>query len=592
MTVRNLNGGGEGEKNNGGEGVLTDIQTAIMDPDKVMLQVEAIGARELFKGRFTNVDPYLKLRLGTTGYQTVTAKGTTDPVWGSTHIFDFASETDELVAEVWDAELVGSDALLGVARTSIQEIRKGQEEALALGRREVETFFHLVPADSKESTWISSVIERTVKAGAEALGGVSNVWKKTYSGSSSLEEPRQIPSLVVQHPAAAAVTPPQIPQGRLYLKFRIDKLKNLQVKLPHVVPPAAIPLSTIREAPKKTLREWAEGARPPNRMFRIICLDGGGVRGVLTAGILRRLVKSGRFPKLLQDADLIAGTSTGGILALLFAAGYTPAQAQALYTHHCSKIFLSSPSRRYSPFIAKFDPSYLESMMRVYFQDLRVEELPLPIMVTAFRIRARADEVQKSTFYKSGGKSWRPALFSNMPQYNGPVGPDDSLCADVACRTSAAPTYFPSYQNYVDGAIYANNPVLCAIAKVSAHLRHVHPGKIAVLSLGSGKFDYFIPEEKEKGSGGREVQDWGLRQWAPFLRSILLDSSAISLDTNMQLLMGDRYHRINPYLPRDIDLDDYTSIPELNIISRQYPLKESEDWIREVYYKTWTDEAG
>jgi patatin-like phospholipase/acyl hydrolase len=52
----------------------------------------------------------------------------------------------------------------------------------------------------------------------------------------------------------------------------------------------------------------------------------GGVRGVLTAGILRRLVKSGRFPTLLQDADLIAGTSTGGILALLFAAGYTPAQ--------------------------------------------------------------------------------------------------------------------------------------------------------------------------------------------------------------------------------------------------------------------------
>ena len=46
------------------------------------------------------------------------------------------------------------------------------------------------------------------------------------------------------------------------------------------------------------------------------------------------------------------------------------------------------------------------------------------------------------------------------------VEPDDTLCSDVACRTSAAPTFFPTYQSYVDGAIFANNPALSAIAKV------------------------------------------------------------------------------------------------------------------------------
>ncbi len=64
--------------------------------------------------------------MGTTVYQTVTTPRSTDPVWGSKHVFDFSAESDELVAEVWDAETFGGDILLGVCRTSIGEIRKGQ----------------------------------------------------------------------------------------------------------------------------------------------------------------------------------------------------------------------------------------------------------------------------------------------------------------------------------------------------------------------------------------------------------------------------------------------------------------------------------
>ncbi len=193
------------------------------------------------------------------------------------------------------------------------------------------------------------MIERTVKAGAEAVGGVSNIWRTTYAKASQSQQagkdtpidaaattPTTTPSTTPLSPKEQVAATEQaiatddvspvasaelMPQGRLYLRLRLAKLKDLQTELPHVVPPAAIPLEEIRRAPKKTSAEWATGLKSPNRMFRIISLDGGGVRGVLTAGVLRRLVKSNRFPQLLQDADLIAGTSTGGILALLFAAG-------------------------------------------------------------------------------------------------------------------------------------------------------------------------------------------------------------------------------------------------------------------------------
>ncbi len=152
-------------------------------------------------------------------------------------------------------------------------------------------------------------------------------------------------------------------------------------------------------------------------------------------------------------------------MALLFAAGYTPAEAQRLYMYHCPKIFTTSPARRYSPFVARYQNTHLLSMMQAYFGDLKINELPKSVMVTSFKIRSDPNS-QEKTFYKQSGKGWRPALFSNVPRLSGQVNPDDTLCSDVACRTSAAPTFFPTYQNYVDGAIFANNPALSAIAKV------------------------------------------------------------------------------------------------------------------------------
>lgn len=162
---------------------------------------------------------------------------------------------------------------------------------------------------------------------------------------------------------------------------------------------------------------------------------------------------------------LIAIASTGGILALLFAAGYSPAEAQRLYMYHCPKIFTTSPARRYSPFSARYQNSHLLSMMQAYFGDLKISELPTPVMVTSFKIRSDPADT-RPTFYKQTGRGWRPSLFSNVRRNSGQVDPDETLCSDVACRTSAAPTFFPAYQNYVDGAIFANNPALSAVAKV------------------------------------------------------------------------------------------------------------------------------
>ena len=120
----------------------------LLQSDKPMLELEVIGARELFNKKGRAIDAYCKVRLGTTEYKTGVAKRTSDPVWGETFVLDFDADTDQVVFEMWDQETFGADQLLGVAVTSMEEVKKGYMQTVAAGSRPsrgLETFFHLIP---------------------------------------------------------------------------------------------------------------------------------------------------------------------------------------------------------------------------------------------------------------------------------------------------------------------------------------------------------------------------------------------------------------------------------------------------------------
>jgi hypothetical protein len=79
----------------------------------------------------------------------------------------------------------------------------------------------------------------------------------------------------------------------------------------------------------RTLTEELASGRRRRRRFRILALDGGGVRGLFTAYVLGRLVKE--EPRLMDSVDLIAGTSTGAIIGTLLAFEHTPEQIVEIY---------------------------------------------------------------------------------------------------------------------------------------------------------------------------------------------------------------------------------------------------------------------
>ena len=101
--------------------------------------------------------------------------------------------------------------------------------------------------------------------------------------------------------------------------------------------------------------------------YRILCLDGGGIKGALTISLLCRIIRHN--PTFLDQVDFICGTSAGGILSLLLSAGYSPVESKDLFVWAANHIFRHSPWRKINPFRSKYSDKFKEEIFREYFGD-------------------------------------------------------------------------------------------------------------------------------------------------------------------------------------------------------------------------------
>ncbi len=305
------------------------------------------------------------------------------------------------------------------------------------------------------------------------------------------------------------------------------------------------------------------------RGYRILALDGGGVRGVVTAVLLERLLKG--VPHLISMTDLLAGTSSGGILALGLAGGLAPTQLRRLYEHKGQAIF--HDSRR--PFgaevgqrpTAAYDNEVLcRELKSSLGKTARLMDLGKQVLVPACDLDNEAADPRERT--------WRPKLFHNLPDSEDA----DRLVYRVALYTSAAPMYFPSVDGFIDGGVYANNPSMVAIAHaVRARLEVGAPTlqDLRVLSLGNGNVGRYI-------SGQRH--DWGSTHWlGAGLLDLVNDASVAITDFQCRQILGERYFRFAPLLPADkpILLDESARLPELVDYAEHLDLSELAAWLEE-----------
>ncbi len=286
-------------------------------------------------------------------------------------------------------------------------------------------------------------------------------------------------------------------------------------------------------------------------MYRILTFDGGGIRGLVTLALLKRI--EAQVPALIRNADLIAGTSTGGIIALGLAAGKSVDDLIGLYRDKGGEIFDDSwfDDLRDMGGIAgaDYDQKNLEKILKTIFGDARLKDLGKRVVIPSFDL---CD--------KSGGEkakwSWNPKFFHNFP---GNDSDGDASVVEVALNTSAAPTYFPSHKNYIDGGVVANNPSMAALARALDTRTDGPPpelGEIFLLSLGTGINLSYVE--------GQNL-DWGLAQWVKPLIGLLMDASMGIADFQCRRILKDGYRRLAPVFPPDVNikLDEWRRAPEL-----------------------------
>jgi uncharacterized protein len=291
--------------------------------------------------------------------------------------------------------------------------------------------------------------------------------------------------------------------------------------------------------------------------YNILSLDGGGIRGVLTASILERLEAD--CPGFMSKIDLFAGTSTGGILALGLASGLNPTQARELYERSGSRVF-APPAFHLLAGLHKLDQwveaDYanhpLKEVLSEEFGSQTLGELKKSVLVTSFAL--------DNKYSGNPQRQWKPKIFNNLGQ-----DPDrKEKVVDVALRTSAAPTYFPVYQGFVDGGVVANNPTMCAFAQAISQGESgakQTDDNIRILSVGTGVNLKFIEVNDEN-------ENWGFIQWIPQLISLILDGSVDLVNYQCRQIMGEKYLRLNPVIYQPISLDDVGQIGTLKKIAQ------------------------
>jgi patatin-like phospholipase/acyl hydrolase len=274
--------------------------------------------------------------------------------------------------------------------------------------------------------------------------------------------------------------------------------------------------------------------------FRVLALDGGGIRGLFITSFLSTLEELGGG-RVGEHFDLIVGTSTGGIIALALACGAPARAVFDLFLQKGRQVF-ARPRHLGMLLRPKYDNHFLIAALRDFFGTKVMNDVSTPVCVTSYELE------------NSYPRIWKDDHAADLV----PAG--DELAWKVALATSAAPIFFPGAQvskgdSHVDGGLFANNPTLIGLTEAAEYFRQPLD-QIRVLSVGAGERAERIPYEK-----ARRMGVWYWRTAA--IEHMLIAQARISHEIARRLLGPKQYVRVNVPLERPYPLDDYDAARNL-----------------------------
>jgi len=282
----------------------------------------------------------------------------------------------------------------------------------------------------------------------------------------------------------------------------------------------------------------------PGAKCRILSFCGGGVRGLLSAGMLNRLHKAN--PACTSHATFLAGTSTGADIISMMLAGSSTAKIYETYSTRAPKMFDGPKTVATEP---AYDIGKLVAAQRLqHLTNPPISSFTSHLLFTSFNVGHL-------------NSPWQPLLFHNFP--GSPTG--STPIVDAVVSSSAMPGMYGSHKGNVDGAFINHDPTLSAIAvavKAGYQLQN-----ISAICFGTGLMPNYIASD---------TSNWGAQQWmngdgnpANRLPSLLINGSqspilnmcmdGTSTSLTQQLcgmMLGDRFAYVNAPLRQIIAEND------------------------------------
>ncbi|XP_062102086.1 patatin-like protein 3 isoform X2 [Humulus lupulus] len=299
------------------------------------------------------------------------------------------------------------------------------------------------------------------------------------------------------------------------------------------------------------------------KLFTVLSIDGGGIRGIIPATLLAFIESKlqeldGANARIADYFDLIAGTSTGGLMTTMLTAPnkdnrpmYAAKDITDFYFQHSPKIFPQQSLLNGTIMGPKYDGQYLRFLTNTLLGDLTLKQTLTNVLIPTFDI-----------------KLLQPVIFTTNHAKEKPWKNINARLADICIATSAAPIYLPAHSfttnddhgntrtfDLIDGGVAANNPTMLAISHISRDIAKkseleeigmIDGKQMLVLSLGTG-----APKQEAKYDAAI-ASKWGAFHWmynsgkTPLI-DIYNDATSDIVDFNVTTIFGS-FHTKKNYL--------------------------------------------
>lgn len=299
---------------------------------------------------------------------------------------------------------------------------------------------------------------------------------------------------------------------------------------------------------------------------KILSIDGGGIRGIIPGQIIVE-IENAFGVKVANDFDLVAGTSTGGILACAFllehpnepnTPKFTSEEVVGLYFERGDQIFDVPFFHKIRTVGGILDEKYpadgIEDALQDYFGDAWLKDLLRPCIITSY------DIINRKGHFFGQHKAKTNADFNFRVK-------------DVARATSAAPTYFECEQimsekggafTLIDGGVFVNNPSLVAYAegrnifKIKGEEATAKDMKI--LSIGTGF--------TRKPYAYKDAKNWGMAEWVQPVIDIMMSGASEVAHYQLNKIYG-TIDDPSQYLRIDGDLKSTDIDPDMDCATKE-----------------------